>query len=311
MIEPMLLKSCKDRNLTKYEGGFTAQRKYDGTRIIAQRDESGVTLQTRSGKNELSKEYPDIVDELKLTHIRKFILDGELVFFRKLDGKEEFLTGLAVETRKDYDVKFIVFDILEYNDINMRTHPQYKRDELLFTFFDVNSFKNVQQVVTYKERFNELFDTVIASGGEGIVLKKKTAVYKDGKRSAEWLKVKKQDTADCFIVGMMEGDGKNAEKFGSLILAQYNKDSQVMVVCNCSGFTDQQREDFYQSLIKEPWAETFPSTKGELSHIVHKVAPKVVVEIEFMERLPSGSVRHPRFIRIRTDKQPKDCIYEE
>jgi bifunctional non-homologous end joining protein LigD len=310
MIEPMLLKSCKDRDLKKYEGGFMAQRKHDGTRIIAKRDENGVELQTRSGKNELSSEYPDIVDELKLTHVRKFILDGELVFFRKSDGKEEFLTGLAVETRKDYDVKFMVFDILEYNDTNMRSHPQYKRDELLYTFFDVNSFKYIQQVTTYKERFNELFDTVIAAGGEGIVLKKKTAVYKDGKRSADWLKVKKQDTADCFVIGLMKGEGKFENLFGSLIMGQYDTKGNVQVVGATSGFDDSTRALLHAAVMKEPEFSTYPSTKGELGHILRKVAPKIVIEISFMERLESGMFRHPRFERIRTDKLPKDCIYE-
>ncbi len=309
MIEPMLLKSCKDKSLKKYEGTHIAQEKFDGTRIIVVKENGKIQMQTRSGKNDLASEYPDIVNELLSTVEKQFIFDGELVFINKKTGCVEFLTGLAKETREAYEPKLMLFDVLELDEGNFRNSPQENRTEFVETYVVGYNFKHIGVVHTITSGFDGSYAQVIDGGGEGLVLKKKTALYQDGKRSKDWLKIKKQDTADCFIVGMMEGDGKYADTFGSLILAQYNKDSAVMVVCNCSGFTDQQRKEFYDTLIKEPWVETFPSSKGELTHIVHKVAPKVVVEIEFMERLESGSVRHPRFIRIRTDKQPKDCVY--
>jgi bifunctional non-homologous end joining protein LigD len=309
MIEPMLLKSCKEKSLKKYEGTHIAQEKFDGTRIIVVKENNKISMQTRSGKNDLASEYPDIVKELLATTQTSFILDGELVFVNKKTGCVEFLTGLAKETREAYEPKLMLFDVLEFQKFNQRHLSQVERTAWIEKFVASYNFKHVYAIFTILDNFDGSYQQVIDGGGEGLVLKKKTATYKDGKRSSDWLKVKKQDTADCFIVGMMEGDGKYAHQFGSLILAQYNKDSTVMVVCNCSGFTDQQRTDFYDMLIKEPWVETFPSTKGELTHIVHKVAPKVVVEIEFMERLESGSVRHPRFLRIRTDKLPKDCVY--
>ena len=310
MINPMLLKSCKDKSLKKYEGGFIAQEKFDGTRIIVVKENGKIQLQTRSGKNDLAYEYPDITYELLEDSSEQFILDGELVFVNKKTGCVEFLTGLAKETRKDYDVKLMLFDVLEIGDVNVRDSPQLWRTQWVEAFVSSTNFKHISAVYTIMKDFDGSYTQVIDGGGEGLVLKKKIAIYKDGKRSSDWLKVKKQDTADCFIVGLMEGDGKYADQFGSLILAQYNKDSKVQVICNCSGMPDAMRTQLYESVIKEPWNETFESSKGELTHIVHKCAPKIVVEISFMERLASGSVRHPRFERIRTDKQPKECIYE-
>ena len=309
MILPMLLKSCKDKDLKKYEGTYIAQEKFDGTRIIVEKRGKTVSMQTRSGKNNLSTEYPEITKELS-TIIGDIILDCELVFLDK-DGKVEFLTGLAKESRTDLTPMLMVFDILEWNNESIRTKDMEYRISSIQNIVCSHQFKYIRYVSSFKDNFDKLYKDVIARGGEGIVLKKINSIYKDGKRSSDWLKIKKEDTADCFIVGMMEGEGKYADTFGSLILAQYNKASTVKVICNCSGFTDQQRTDFFNMLIKEPWVETFPSTKGELTHIIHKVAPKVVVEIEFMERLESGSVRHPRFIRIRTDKKPKDCVYND
>jgi ATP-dependent DNA ligase len=36
-----------------------------------------------------------------------------------------------------------------------------------------------------------------------------------------------------------------------------------------------------------------------------------VIEVEGFEQLPSGAVRHPRFIRFRDDKRPTECVWEE
>jgi bifunctional non-homologous end joining protein LigD len=305
----MLLKSFKEKSLKKYEGTHIAQEKFDGTRIIVTKKDNLIYLQTRSGKNDLASEYPEIVKELLAEKLKGFIIDAELVFFRKDNGKAEFLTGLAKTTRYEYEVILKVFDVLESDGVNLRSYSQELRTLWVHEFCNSGGFSNIEEVYTYYQDFDTVYSNIINNGGEGLVLKKKTGIYQDGKRSSDWLKVKKQDTTDCFIVGLMEGDGKWASTFGSLILAQYNKDGEVVVICNCSGFTDQVRAELYNTIISTPWNSTFDSSKGELTHIVHKCEPTLVVEIEFMERLESGSVRHPRFVRIRTDKLIKDCVY--
>lgn len=309
MIEPMLLKSCKEKSLKKYEGTHIAQEKFDGTRIIIVKENNKISLQTRSGKNDLASEYPVITSELLNDAHKQFILDGELVFINKKTGMVEFLTGLAKESRESYEAKLMLFDVLEVENNSVRDAPQLWRTGWVDGFVSSTNFKHIAAVYTIIDEFDESYSQVIDGGGEGLVLKKKTAIYQDGKRSKDWLKVKKEDTADCFIIGLMEGDGKYAHQFGSLILGQYNKHGVVIPVCNCSGLSDALRTELYNTIIKEPWNATFESSKGELTHIVHKCAPRIVVEISFMERLESGSMRHPRFIRIRTDKEIKDCIY--
>lgn len=308
MIEPMLLKTCKESDLTKYEKDWIAQEKYDGTRIIVTKENGNIKMQTRSGKNDLASEYPEIVRELLATGEKQFILDGELVFFRKDNGKAKFLTGLAKETRVDYEVILKLFDILESDSNNFRYSPQVIRTKIVEDFVNEYKMRHIESVYTYHKDFNTCYTNIINGGGEGLVLKKKTAIYQDGKRSKDWLKVKRVDTADCFIIGLMKGEGKYEDMFGSLILGQYDSNGNLIVVCNCSGFTDADRKMFYTIIMASPYKEVFSSTKGELGHILHKCAPNMVVEIEFMERLESGSVRHPRFIRVRTDKEPKDCV---
>ena len=146
MIEPMLLKTCKDKSLKKYEGAYIAQEKFDGTRIIVIKENDKIQMQTRSGKNDLASEYPDIVAELLADSSNQFILDGELVFFNKKTGNVEFLTGLAKETRKDYDVKLMLFDVLEIEDISVRDSPQLWRTEWIEKFVSSTNFEHIAAV---------------------------------------------------------------------------------------------------------------------------------------------------------------------
>ena len=310
MIEPMLLKSCKEKSLKKYEGTHIAQEKFDGTRIIVIKRGDSIVLQTRSGKNDLASEYPEIVAELKMFPHGDFIIDSELVFFRKSDGKSEFLTGLAQETRKDYNAILMLFDVLEMDGKNIREESLKYRTLIIEKLIRAKRYAHLNLIPYYEKDFDAFYTNIVATGGEGIVLKKIKSIYKDGKRSPDWLKIKKQDTADCFVIGLMKGEGKFENLFGSLIMGQYDTKGNVKVVGATSGFDDSTRALLHAAVMKEPWFETYPSTKGELGHILHKVKPAIVIEISFMERLESGMFRHPRFERIREDKTPKDCVYE-
>lgn len=310
MISPMLLKSSKTKELKQYEKNYIAQEKLDGNRIIITKKDNLIYLQTRSGKNDLSCNYPEIVKELLLEKLKSFILDGELVFYRKDTGKSEFLTSLSVDSQKDYNVKLMLFDVLESDGVNLRNYDQCIRSKWIYEFVNGGGFLNISYIPTHTSDFDKLYSDVIERGGEGLVLKKKTAKYQDGKRSSDWLKVKKEDTADVFIIGLSKGEGKYEKLFGAVIMGQYDSSGNITVVGNCSGFDDATRALLYSSVMKEPRFDTYTSTKGEEGHILHKVKPLIVIEISFMERLESGMFRHPRFERIRTDKTIMECIYE-
>jgi ATP-dependent DNA ligase len=224
-----------------------------------------------------------------------------------------FLTGLAKESRKDYIPYLIVFDILEYgnNDTieSYRMREQYKRSLYVENFIRQREFKYIKAIETFEKDFDGLYNGIIACGGEGIVLKRYSAVYQEGKRSADWLKVKRQETHDCFIIGLMKGEGKYADTFGSLVLGQFDEQGFLVQCGACSGFSDDIRRYLYDAVMAQPEACVFPVTKRTEYHYVRRVAPKIVVEVECMERYDTGAMRHPRFLRIRTDKDPSECRY--
>lgn len=106
-------------------------------------------------------------------------------------------------------------------------------------------------------------EAVLEDGYEGLVLK----------QGDTWLKVKPIETYDVKVIGAKEGRGKNCHKLGAFLTDMGNVGT---------GFTDEQRQDFwrrYQTLNED-----------------------LTIEVECMELTPSGKFRHPRFIRIRWDK---------
>jgi bifunctional non-homologous end joining protein LigD len=309
MTKPMLLQTLKDvSKLKNYEGGWYAQEKMDGTRVIVEKKYGIISMQTRSGKSELSSNYPEITTELKRCIGDNFILDAELVFYDD-NNMPVFLTGLAKDARKDCTPYLMVFDILEYEHLNYRTYTQEQRNQYVRYFIEARCFKYIKAIDTFTDDFDGLYNSVLACGGEGIVLKKATAIYQEGARSKDWLKVKHQETHDCFIIGLKKGKGKYTDTFGSLVIGQYTMEGKLIVVGACSGFDDATRKYLYDIIMAQPTEHVFNVTKRTEYHYVKRVAPKYVIVVECMERLKSGAMRHPRFVVFRDDKAPEECMY--
>jgi DNA ligase-1 len=92
-------------------------------------------------------------------------------------------------------------------------------------------------------RYREINAFAIAGGYEGIMIKDPEAGY-ECKRSVAWLKLKPFIEVSLTVIETEEGTGRNTGKMGALVCegADDGKDIRVNVG---SGFTDQQREDFW------------------------------------------------------------------
>lgn len=86
------------------------------------------------------------------------------------------------------------------------------------------------------------------------------------------------------------GSGKNSDTVGSISLYQYNKNKELVFICECSGFTDEDREYLKR-------AADYPA----------------VVQVEYTNRSyvskgrKTNALQFPRFVRTRMDKKPKEC----
>jgi bifunctional non-homologous end joining protein LigD len=144
----------------------------------------------------------------------------------------------------------------------------------------------------------------VSSGGEGVVTKKKNSLY-IGESRGYWVKVKKESTEDVVILGITRGENKRAPTFGALILGQYDKNGQMKAIGKSSGFTDQMLEKLYKTIMSMPEVKGYPGV--DIKDVKRWVAPKMVIEVEYMEKTPYGILRHPRFLRMRDDKTASQC----
>jgi len=121
---------------------------------------------------------------------------------------------------------------------------------------------------------------------EGLIVKIPDAAYAK-KKSFDWLKVKAQETEDLRIIGAFKGEPhtKYEHCLGGLIV-----DRNGVSVRVGGGFTDNEREEIWQLY----WQDL--SNTGNLKLIGR------LIEVEFHEVTPDGSLRHPRFVRFRDDK---------
>ena len=224
---------------------------------------------------------------------------------------------------------YYIFDVLAYDGKSLIKESAQYRFSLL-DYIKVNH-PNIEWATYYKgeELWNEL-NHILEEGGEGIVITKANTCYQPGKRPArQTLKVKKelQENVDCIIVGAnpptkeytgsksietwnywinnttekkMEGQfysqyyaGEPITPItkmyflggaGSLVLGVY-KDEKIIPIGNLSGLTEDILLNWKQYIGK-------------------------VCEVTAMEILPTGGLRHPKFVRFRDDKPRQDCTYE-
>ena len=112
-------------------------------------------------------------------------------------------------------------------------------------------------------------------GFEGAVIKPFDYDYV-GSRSYRWMKMKNELSADVKVVAVEEGTGKYIGQMGKIVV-----DFNGVKVKVGTGFSDAERELYY--------------TQPNL--VISKMT-----EILYMEKTPDGSMRHPRFLRLRPDK---------
>jgi ATP-dependent DNA ligase len=129
----------------------------------------------------------------------------------------------------------------------------------------------------------DYFQTVLAQGGEGVVIKDLKGL------DVDFVKVKRFKTWDVIITGFTEGKGKYSTVIGAIRYGAY-KDGILIEVGKCSGMTDAERAMFAAS------PDAFIGR---------------VIEVKGQEIDSRGGIRFPAFQRIRDDKLPEECLIED
>ena len=117
----------------------------------------------------------------------------------------------------------------------MRTSDKIRLIEKKLVDLDTDDGKN------FFKKFNT---KAIIDGYEGIMIKDPDSFY-ECKRSTTWLKLKPVIEISLEVTSFEEGTGRNKGKLGALI-AEGEEDGKFFKLNIGSGFSDKQREDFWQ-----------------------------------------------------------------
>ena len=295
--------------------GWLFELKLDGYRLLAVREGPDARLISRNG-NDLSAQFPDVIRSLAAMPFDRLLLDGEVVAldgagrpsFQRLQQRARLHRALDIRRATvDNPVTFFVFDLLGFEDFDLRPLPLKERKPILERLLPPAG------AIRYLEHFDRdgvaLYDQVRRLGLEGIIAKRADGPYRAG-RGPAWLKIRTRRTDDFVIVGFTKPKGSRGG-FGALYLAQYVGDDLVFSGSAGTGFSDKQLADLRSRL--EKMKREAPACVGPIpkERGVVWVEPMLVCEVEFTERTDDGLLRQPVFLRERDDKKPEECVRQE
>ena len=259
---------------------WTFERKFDGIRLIAFKEGTGVRLLSR---NHLEKDIPMVAAAVARLSADDAILDGELTW----DGD-----GVA----------YHVFDILWVDGRNVArlglTDRRRLLDSLLFT------------APLY--RVTELggdapWDQACTEGWEGVIAKRRDSIYEE-KRSKHWLKMKCELTQEFVVGGFTDPQGARAG-LGALLVGYYAGDDFVFAGKVGTGFDAKLLRHLRAQLdALEVEATPFTRATGLPRLRQHWVTPKLVVRAAFIEWTRHGKLRHSRLIGLSDHTRPRDVV---
>jgi DNA ligase-1 len=261
------------------------------------------------GEELVTDKYPEFTVFLDLIPDGT-VIDGEILPFKN----DQPLSFNKLQTRigrkslsqkqlKEVPVAFVTYDLLEWQGVDVREWKLSERRNQLAALCSTSSsvlrlsptvnVETWEQLAGERGRARELFS-------EGIMLKRKDSIYRDGRRRGDWWKWKIDPlTIDAVMIYAMSGHGRRANLYTDYTFAVWNDDQLVPFAKAYSGLTDEEIRSV-DRWVKQNTIEKFGP--------VRSVKPALVFEIAFegiakSTRHKSGiALRFPRINRWRKDK---------
>ena len=328
----MLAHAVEDGDFASMDAAdYIAEWKWDGIRVqaVSGRDAEGhmvTRLYSRSGED-ITGSFPDLLSSLHLPGA----LDGELLVLREgrvqsFNVLQQRLNRKTVSPKlmKDYPIHLRAYDLLHDQDSDLRELTFAERRTRLEAFVKKLDDARVDLSPTipfssWEELAAARADPASAGAGEdaeaveGVMLKRRDAVYLPGRPKGQWWKWKRDPhIVDAVLMYAQRGHGKRSSYYSDYTFGVWTGgdtgDQLVPVGKAYFGFTDEELLQI-DRFVRRNTTEKF----GPVRHVVHEPDQGLVLEVAFeglqrSVRHKSGiAMRFPRINRLRWDKPPREA----
>jgi DNA ligase-1 len=293
---------------------WIAERKWDGIRgqVIVR---NGQLFVWSRGEELVTDKYPEYAVMLNLLP-EGTVVDGEILPFKNdVPMSFNFLQTrigrktLSPKLLKEVQVAFVAYDVLEWKGEDIRNWKfEDRRKQLEEICNNANStvlrlsprveFSTWDELAREREKSREFLS-------EGIMLKRKDSIYRNGRRRGDWWKWKIDPfTVDAVMIYAMRGHGRRANLYTDYTFAVWDGEQLVPFTKAYSGLTDEEIKEV-DRWVKQNTLERFGPVRSVKQELVFEIAFE---GINRSSRHKSGiALRFPRMARWRKDKVAREA----
>ncbi|MCB9466291.1 MAG: hypothetical protein H6682_21535 [Candidatus Eisenbacteria bacterium] len=267
--------------------------KWDGFRALVSRTSDGLGIRSRRDRD-LRPRFPDL-DFLEALP-EGCLVDGEIVALE--DGKPSFELLLRRErTRSESQVGrlaqtspviFVAFDLLFDREQRVTSETLLERRERLRPIMESLAHPRGLFSEGLVGPGKKLFEDAVSRELEGVVAKRTSSRYHSGKRSDDWIKIKRSQTVLCVILGFLRDETGGLK---SLVVAAEVDGTLTCVGRVGSGFTEELRRTLLPVL--EARIRTTPIVPTDLDGVW--IEPGLFCRVSYVEKTGAGMLRAPVF----------------
>jgi bifunctional non-homologous end joining protein LigD len=317
--KPSFTPPMKCRRVEKPPSGeeWSYEIKFDGIRAIAVKEGRAVQLFSRAS-NPLMLKFPEVASAMTRLRCDSAVVDGEIVAVEET-GRSSFqlLQAANMPGEERPPILFYAFDLLNLEGTDLKGLPLERRKELLRPILPAEDpvLKFSASLVADPA---DLMAEIRSRGLEGLVGKKLGSKYEPGLRTGAWVKLKCVNEQEFVIGGFTPPQGSR-HHFGALLVGYYERDRLMFASKVGTGFDARLLESLYKKLqlIQQPECPfgNLPEkrsgrygqgiTATQMRHCTW-VQPKLVCQVHFTEWTRDGHLRHPSFVGLREDREPRE-----
>jgi bifunctional non-homologous end joining protein LigD len=302
---------------------WSVEMKWDGVRALAFIEAGRVRLMSRTGKD-ITATYPEVAGMGHAVGHKQALLDGEVVAF--VGGRPSFEAlqprmhvsspTQALRLAEQTPVTYLAFDVLQLDGRPLGGLPYATRREILEDLVASGGGWLCPPAFP-GEDLEDVRSASVATGLEGVVVKRLDSVYEPGVRSASWVKIKNTLSQEVVVAGWKPGQGNRAGLVGSLLVGVYGEDAagqRGLLYCGHvgTGFDAGTLRTLTRRLeaLRRPDSPFDGPVPAEYARPAVWVEPRLVAEVEFTRWTRAGRMIAPAYRGLRDDKDQADVVRE-